>query len=306
MSEALVPLILTGEKSMRDRGRFHDWVIKSHVPQADPFDLVDPADPVDPDDPYSIGPNNTRPDFDVAKVGQNQNPSIRKCVGIPILNEYTHLGFGVCHDTSDPKLVKINVVRFPSRSWEVQVFTLSLRVWRTVYMGAPFNSCDLFWDHVFIDGILYCTPCCFIFSFDLKSDKFGKVCLPERFVIPTFIVVVKVNELLGLLEYYIEGGMSVYGVWMRKDGVNQPFTKIYIVKVEGKSVFYNVLGFWNNGEVVLKMADDDDDKESTVEVYEPSSGHINGVRIKGDYGHVSATSYMETLLLLDQSNSIIH
>ncbi|GKA02569.1 F-box domain containing protein [Tanacetum coccineum] len=243
------------------------------------------------------------------------NPSIRKCVGIVIPNvDYspyggTVVGFGVCSDTSDPKLVKIKKFRTRNICWEVQVFTLSSRVWKTVYTGAPFKSCDLMWDHVFIDGIIYwSTHGSFILSFDLKSDKFGEVCIPERFVHSFGLWVAKVNESLALLEYYIEGGILLCGVWMRKDGVNQPFIKIYTVKVEGKSVSaFNgtVLGFRNNGEVVLNMVDDDY-KESTVEVYEPSSGHMNGVGIKGDYIKFFATSYMETLLLLDESNSIIH
>ncbi|GKC44162.1 hypothetical protein Tco_1061884, partial [Tanacetum coccineum] len=45
-------------------------------------------------------------------------------------------------------------------------------------------------------------------------------------------------------------------VWKKKVGFNKPFTKIYSGKVEGKSVLYSVLGFKNNGEVVLAMEDD--------------------------------------------------
>nr|GEW91681.1 hypothetical protein [Tanacetum cinerariifolium] len=50
-----------------------------------------------------------------------------------------------------------------------------------------------------IDGIIYWrTSGSFIISFDLKSDKFGQVCLPERLPIPSSILeVVKVNESLG-------------------------------------------------------------------------------------------------------------
>ncbi|GJV30431.1 F-box domain containing protein [Tanacetum coccineum] len=240
------------------------------------------------------------------------NPSVRKCVGIPIPNVlyspkgYTRIAFGVCPDTNDPKLVKIDVVKTPSICWEVQVFTLSSCVWKTVYTGAPFKSCDLVWDHVFIDGFIYWRSSgSFIISFDLKSDKFGEVCFPDRLAIPSFVRVAKVNESLGLLEFYKEGGMSVCGVWMRKDGVNQPFTKIYTVKVEGKPMFgTSVLGFRNNGDVVLEIVGDDY-KESTLEVYEPLSGNINGVRIKGDCRTFFASSYKETLLLLDESNSII-
>ncbi|GJS95621.1 F-box domain containing protein [Tanacetum coccineum] len=217
------------------------------------------------------------------------------------------IGFGVCYDTSDPKLVKINVVKTPSISWEVQVFTLSSRVWKTVYKGAPFKSCDLMRDHVFIDGIIYWRSLgSFILSFDLKSDKFGEVSIPESFVHTYGMWLAKVNESLGLLEFYEEGGMPVCGVWMRKDGVNKPFTKIYTVKVEGKSVLNtSVLGFRNNGEVVLQL-DNDDFEESQIEVYEPSSGRINSVGISGENDMFSVWSYMETLLLLEQSNSIIH
>ena len=95
--------------------------------------------------------------------------------------------------------------------------------------GASSISFNLLWNHVFIDGIIYWRPCgIFIISFDLKSEKFGEVCLPEGLVFPSCLVVVKVNESLGLLEYYNEGDMMVCGVWMRKDGVNKPFTKMYI------------------------------------------------------------------------------
>ncbi|GJU11770.1 F-box domain containing protein [Tanacetum coccineum] len=236
------------------------------------------------------------------------NPFIRKSVGIPVPNVYgspygyTVVGFGVCPDTNDPKLVKINVIKTPSICWEVQVFTLSSRVWKTVYTGAPFKSFDLMWNHVFIDGIIYWRSSgSLIISFDLKSEKFGEVCIPERLVIP---FVVKVNESLGLLEYYKQGEMWVCGVWMRNDGVDKPFTKIYIVKVEGKSMLNRVLGFRNNGEVVLQL--DDDFEGSQIEVYEPSSGRINSVGISGERLTFTAWSYMKTLLLLDESNSIIH
>ncbi|GJY82456.1 hypothetical protein Tco_0495832 [Tanacetum coccineum] len=200
------------------------------------------------------------------------NPSVRKCVGIPIPNVYydspygyTRIGFGVCPDTNDPKLVKIDVVvKTPS-------------IFGFIYWPSSGR---------------------FLLSFDLKSEKFGEVCIPERLVIPSVMRVVKVNESLGLLEYYKEGGMSVCGVRMRNDGVNKRFTKIYTVKVEGKMMFNSsVLGFRNNGDVVLGIGGDDY-KESTVEVYEPSSGHISGVGINGDYLTFSASSYMETLLLL--------
>ncbi|GJX39812.1 hypothetical protein Tco_0253115 [Tanacetum coccineum] len=105
--------------------------------------------------------------------------------------------------------------------------------------------------------------------------------------------------------FSIIGEIWVCGVWKKKDGFNKPFTKIYTIKVEGKSVLYSVLGFKNNGEVVLAM-EDDNDIGYTIVVYEPSSRYINGVGINGKYLKFSAVSYMETLLLLHESNSIVH
>ncbi|GJS59165.1 F-box domain containing protein [Tanacetum coccineum] len=155
----------------------------------------------------------------------------QKYVGIVIpnaLDRYIVIGFGVCPDTSDPKLVKISVIVTPSM-WVVEVFTLSARVWKTVYMGAPFKSCEMVWNQVFVDGVIYWRVfddidldvglrSNYIISFDLKTEKFGEVSLPEKLVRTYRLVVEKVNESLGLLEYYDEGEMSVCGVWTRKDG----------------------------------------------------------------------------------------
>ncbi|GJX98283.1 putative pentatricopeptide repeat-containing protein [Tanacetum coccineum] len=235
------------------------------------------------------------------------NPTVRKSVGIAIIPKAgymrTVIGFGACPDTSDPKLVNISVSKIPSR-WEVDVFTLSTRVWKTVYMGSPFKSRDLAWLQVFVNGVIYFrayddmfsddgSRFNFVISFDFKSEKFGEVCLPERVVHTLYLDVVKVNESLGLLEYYNEGEMLVCGVWTRKDGANKPFTKIYTIKVEGKSLLYRVLGFRNNGEVVTEVLDDNNYQESRIEVYDPFSGHVNGVWINGKLHSFSAEMYTE-------------
>nr|GFA91329.1 hypothetical protein [Tanacetum cinerariifolium] len=143
----------------------------------------------------------------------------------------------------------------------------------------------------------------YIISFDLKREKFGEVSFSKRLARAHDLVAAKVNESLCLLEYYNEGEIRVCGVWTKNDGVNKPFTKIYTIKVEGKFGFKKVLGFRNNGEVVFEIKDD---TKYTVEVYEPSLRYINGVGINGKYVSFSAVLYMETLLLLHESNSIIH
>nr|GEU55772.1 hypothetical protein [Tanacetum cinerariifolium] len=128
----------------------------------------------------------------------------------------------------------------------------------------------------FVDGVRFN----FVISFDLKNDKFWEVSLPERLVHAPDLNVTKVNESLGLLEYYEEGGMTVCGVWSRKDGANNLFTKIYTIKVEGIS-FDSVLWFRNTGEVVMELQDADNYDDSSIGVYEPLSGHIYDVGING-------------------------
>ncbi|GJZ25834.1 ribonuclease H-like domain-containing protein [Tanacetum coccineum] len=243
------------------------------------------------------------------------NPTVRKSVGIvipiPKAGYKRIVGFGVCPDTSDPKLVKISVSNKIPSTWEVDVFTLSTRVWKTVYTGAPFKLCDLAWLQVFVNGVIYFLAedegpkSNFIISFDLKSEKFGEVCLPERLLRAPVLNVTNVNESLGLLEYRFEGKRLVCDVWSMKDGANKPFTKIYTVKVVGMSLISRVLAFRNNGEVVIQVHDGNN-YEFRIEVYEPLSGLISGVGITGNQCSFSAKSYMESLLLLHESDSIIH
>ncbi|GKD87350.1 hypothetical protein Tco_1358504 [Tanacetum coccineum] len=80
--------------------------------------------------------------------------------------------------------------------------------------------------------------------------------------------------------FSIIGEIWVCGVWKKKDGFNKPFTKIYTIKVEGKSVLYSVLGFKNNGEVVLAMEDDNDIGQILSFTDNDDGAMLQGVGIK--------------------------
>nr|GFA48000.1 hypothetical protein [Tanacetum cinerariifolium] len=181
----------------------------------------------------------------------------------------------------------------PKALYKLQVvgFRFCPRFYRWVIYWHAYDDKDL------DDGLRYN----FIIWFDLKSDTFGEVCLPERLVYTHYLLQANMNESLVLLEYNDEP--SVCGVWMRNDGENKPFTKIYTVKPEGRSVYHIVLGFRKNCEVVLEVRGFFSE-ETKIDVYEPSSGRINSVGIVGKYAN--AKSYVETLLLLDEPNTIIH
>nr|GEY93940.1 hypothetical protein [Tanacetum cinerariifolium] len=245
------------------------------------------------------------------------NPSVEKAVGIPISNSlrspdgHAFIGFGVCPNTSDIKLVRINTIGYPTvLNWEVEVFTLSTRVWKSVSNIPPaFRTCQLTYDFVFVEGFIYWhvydyinlalgIKSSLIISFDLKSDEFGYVSLPSRLVRMNKFTISKVNESLGLFEYYNEGETRFCDVWIMKEGVAKSFTKMLSIKAPDTWVHYQVLEIRKNGEVIIENIDDI--YSSKLEVYEPVSGRISGIEINGLSRTFSVNSYMETLLLLDE------
>ncbi|GJX85175.1 putative pentatricopeptide repeat-containing protein [Tanacetum coccineum] len=220
-------------------------------------------------------------------------------------------------ETNDVKLLMVNS-SIPT-CWVVKVFTLSSRAWRSLSFDPPFKSCDLSWDQVSLNGFIYLhgyDDCKLtteirsnlIASFDLKTEMFGQVCLPDVLVHLEYLGLSKRNERLTVVEYSHEGGI---GVWMIKDATTKSFTKIFTIKPRGPSVKRGLLGFRKNGEAILATLadlDDDDDTQgsSLLEVYDPCSGRINDTGIGGIESPFSVSPYTSTLLLLDQSDSLIH
>ncbi|GJR89297.1 retrovirus-related pol polyprotein from transposon TNT 1-94 [Tanacetum coccineum] len=245
------------------------------------------------------------------KIAVLWNPSVGKTVSITISNSLlipdglTFIGFGVCPNTSDPKLVRINTIGFPTvLNWEVEVFTLSAHVWKTVSNIPPtFRTCHLTFNHVFVEGFIYWRAydnielapgilSNMIISFDLKSDEFGVVYLPGRLVHTNGLVLSKVYESLGLFEYYYNDGETRFcDVWIMKEGVTKSFTKMLSIKATHSWVRYRVLELRKNGEVIIENIDDTN--SSILQVYEPSSGRISGVGINGSFGSLKVNSYMK-------------
>ncbi|GKE79488.1 F-box domain containing protein, partial [Tanacetum coccineum] len=190
--------------------------------------------------------------------------------------------------------------------WDVDVFTLSSRAWKRLYTGHKpvSDQCGVTLYHVCIKGCIYwlaSDPSSgeytnVIVSFDLKSEMFSKVCLPDslrlgyaatsRFTLFITLLarklrVTEVNESLGVLEYDSDGGC---GVWMM-DFATKSFSKMFTVKVPGQLLYNGVLGFRKNGEVIIKAKDDN---KYGLAAYEPSSGRVKGIQIHGgikEYGN---------------------
>ncbi|GJS81267.1 putative F-box domain-containing protein [Tanacetum coccineum] len=230
------------------------------------------------------------------------NPCVRKCVDVIVPNVlyspygYTVVGFGVCPHTGDSKLVKINNLkahwsddtdRYYNR-WEVEVFSL---YWRVYYWHAFDNIIE---EHGVRANM--------IISYDLTSGMFGEVSLPDCLVYAHTLSLCKRDECLALLEYYKEDEIAVCGIWMMKDGVTGSFAKMFTVKVPGRTD--RVSEFRKNGEAI-RETENDTRVSSRLEVYEPCSQHINDIEISGNCSSFAVTSYVETLLLLDRSDSVI-
>ncbi|MFS8006006.1 putative F-box associated interaction domain-containing protein [Helianthus anomalus] len=253
------------------------------------------------------------------------NPSIRKAVGVVVPKtednnkERTVLGFGVCRETNDPKIVKITHSNDP---WQVEVFTLSTGAWRSPHSSTfpRGNSVFIQWDQVVLDGCVYWLATDItsefsrdsyhlIISFDITSEEFKEVSLPDTlatFNRENYLTISKQMNSLVVLERNEEE--MLYNVWMMEDGVSKSFTKIFtICRLDDIAILTPfVLEFRKSGEPVIQVdcISGRRDQVSLV-VYEPNSKRINNIGVNASY-FSDVIAYMETLLLLDQPDDFIY
>ncbi|XP_071734911.1 putative F-box protein At1g32420 [Rutidosis leptorrhynchoides] len=254
------------------------------------------------------------------------NPTIGKSVSVVVPNVFrnypldTVVGFGVCPRTMDPMLVKITYIS----NWEyhkiiciplqVEIFTLSLGVWRSSSNNVPRKSIKVTQDQVVsvdrfihwlaIDrvrrGNEYC-PSNLILSFDMISEEFTDVYLPDSLAqhSPWDLVICKLRKSLVMLQI-LEVKAQKYCVWKMEYGAPNTFKKLYVIKSPDASLLEisRVLGFRKTGEPLIDVYYDTDEKTAMF-VYEPDSEDFNDIGVYGCGTPSFASSYMETLLLLN-------
>ncbi|GJS20101.1 putative F-box domain-containing protein [Tanacetum coccineum] len=149
------------------------------------------------------------------------NPSIRKSVNVVVPNvfhgQYENvLGFGVCGNRYDVKIL--------------------LRV--TNMDDDGFQSYNL------------------IMSFDMKSEEFEEIYLPERLALNGDIdyPISKLRESLVVLEYNIDAENPVYSVWMMEDDVSKSFTKLFTINTPSVSI-KTISGFGRMGYELMQVTD---------------------------------------------------
>ncbi|KAL6128917.1 hypothetical protein ACLB2K_072270 [Fragaria x ananassa] len=260
------------------------------------------------------------------------NPSVRKIVKLPRLpgwcdpNDYNYkvyrmyepLGFGYDPHANDYKVLKIVILRsdwFSFRySYVVQVYSLAGGSWRR--LDASFAPLDLQASGIkrpaFINGCLHmlkcrdddmycCTHDWFIAYFNLGTEVFGEIMIPEALQ-KQRCSISRYGDSLALIKDYDTRDPNNRGceIWVMKEyGVAESWTYLFNVPVVQNDTY----GFRRCGEVVLM--EEKDGGQSRMVLFDPKSG--NQVKVIGSEDHVYCfmDSFVESsVVLLDHPNAI--
>ncbi|KAK1413545.1 hypothetical protein QVD17_35320 [Tagetes erecta] len=287
---------------------------------------------------FGVRPKNRKDSCCMRNIAVLWNPSIRRVIPVFVPNVvygmyHTFIGFGVCRATAEPKIVKITYIekesdieRISSIPLQVEVFTLSTGVWRRPYNNLPRKSTRFVWIcmQVVVDGFMYWratdrvktdggyTSYSLIISFDITTEEFGEVNLPDTLAHASVcnFSIANLRESLVVLYRNVETKGSVTSVWMMEDGVSKMFTKRYIIDVNAPDVRNGrvggfrdttVSGFRKSGDPIIEVVDDNKQSSELV-VYDLRSKRIDYLGVYGIWGASFVYPYMETILLLDQPN----
>ncbi|KAM0054628.1 putative F-box domain-containing protein [Helianthus debilis subsp. tardiflorus] len=253
------------------------------------------------------------------------NPCIRKTVAF-VVPRVTHdhlyrtvIGFGVCIETKDPKIVKIRFTRGGKDiksvdwiPWQVEVFTLSTKTWRSPYSSSnvPSKSIYIYMDQVVVDGCLYWLARDrllvddeyynnLIVSFDLTSEEFREVNLPDSLArVYCSLSMDKIRDSLAVIKIGFEDHKLVYDVWMmEKDDATKSFIKLYTISSHSPDVWLR--GFRKTGEPLIEVIlGGDHGSTRMLATYDPYSETISNVRSNERSFSCFVYSYRETLLLI--------
>ncbi|XP_071695364.1 putative F-box protein At1g47790 [Rutidosis leptorrhynchoides] len=236
------------------------------------------------------------------------NPAIRKSLDIVVPNFIVTsiLGFGVCPYTSDIKLVKVT----RKSSWEAEVFTLRSGAWKSLSNNMPRYSVEL-WFHVCVGMFIYWLASDrtfvddeknIIVSFDMISDEFAEVYLPDSLVKLhcNDLEISRLRTYLVVLEMMmINDDKYEHCVWKMDPDVGNSFTKLFIIRPPDLPL-HSVLGYRKTGKPIIEIYNyDSSNKKCALYCFEPDSENIMEIKICGYGSSGFANSYFETLLLLD-------
>ncbi|GJY56323.1 retrovirus-related pol polyprotein from transposon TNT 1-94 [Tanacetum coccineum] len=226
-------------------------------------------------------------------------------------------GFAVCPVTNEPTIVKLV---YP---WKAEIFTLSSKRWTVIQCSKPRESASLHEGmQVVIDSCIYrvayekirrqngsFTYQYMIVSFDLDAKEFKAIDLPDTitnpFTSPIRFIISKLKGSLVVIVPHRE-------IKVLKMEPNCSFTQLFTINT---SCITDIVGFRKNGELVVETQETPGrwvffggtgyigNMYSALEVYDPCSKQITHLGMFGRNGSFFISSYKETLLLLDHSDS---
>ncbi|KAJ8747797.1 hypothetical protein K2173_006950 [Erythroxylum novogranatense] len=246
------------------------------------------------------------------------NPSIRRYLRLPrpLIPCHTSnniygviAGFGFDSQNNDYKVVRIVNVRRSmvinkklKHPIEVEIYSLNARSWKMI--GAcvdPFGMCFGNMQPTLLNGIVHWLVYRLVnqkeynsvLTFDFKKELFDSINLPK-------IVVTEWNELSVTV---CQKSLGVFhlddhhcNIWvMQEYGVVDSWIKIFIIDRRG--VIERPLCFRSNGEILMESVND------KLITYDAEEQKIYDLGIIGFGGWCRAESYVESLVLLNESKS---
>ncbi|KAH7861166.1 hypothetical protein Vadar_022478 [Vaccinium darrowii] len=250
------------------------------------------------------------------------NPSIRRAFTLPVPRFDSHerymlaLGFGVDPVTNDHKVVRMNYLKAVAVFGVeyivppvVEVFSLSSGNWRSIKTTSPYNVPERFWSQALINGVVHWvayhvyesgTFRNLVMSFDMGSEEFGELNLPESLVkLPTEVMSAAIfGGSLTILQYDALRYTRSCSVWVMKEyGIAESWSHQFHVDLgEG---FGLALGLRRNGEILLATS-----RGELVSYNYWTRKRFNiGKRGTKDSFHVD--SYTESLILLTEGYPVL-
>ncbi|KAI3518051.1 hypothetical protein L1887_06403 [Cichorium endivia] len=145
-------------------------------------------------------------------------------------------------------------------------------------------------------------------SFDMTTHEFRMVDVPDNLACRYSsgdLAIFKVSEALAVLKYN-RMGTGGWHVWIMDHGVSNSWTKLVSIdNVPGERI-RSLLGFTKRSQPIFERDDVRAGRKSSMFVYEPCSQDINDIRIYGKQDSFFVGCYMESLLLLDQSDGSVY
>lgn len=209
----------------------------------------------------------------------------------------TIIGFGVCRQTNDPKLVKITSTGktsvIDSLSWQVEVFSLSHRTWKTQSIAWNLLDVDEFSYWLAFDGETLNAEFQWydlVLSIDMTSEEFKQVHSLTSQSVDIDLFISKFRQPLVVLETNVEAQKQVYGLWMKKKRVPKSFKKLFKISTREASIT-TVSGFRTSGGNI--------NEHLALFFYKRYSNDIKCIRIDGRRYSFFMCHCMDQLFLLD-------